>query len=203
MPSIIHSDSNLLELCLRLNAPSAGTMSLVRPLAGQVNDVGPNGGSALHYVALGHNLKLASWLLAHGAKFRVNEFNETPLHWACRGGCTGIVDMFLKHMSPDQIAMKNYQGFTALDLSKSDYRLKDIHKLIKHKTSHNHHHVPSIPHVPSVPHVTHSSHAPQLQTRVPSVRKMVRSNTKRHLRRHFASSRRFMDSEPFNKHLAA
>ena len=128
------SVSNLLELCAYLDVPNTKTIQMVHPLTEQVNDVSPGGGSALHFVALGKNLELAAWLFVNGAKFCTNEYEETPLHWACRGGHVPMVKLFLRNMTYKQIIAKDHQGKTAFDWATA-FQLEEIAYLIDRSTT--------------------------------------------------------------------
>ena len=83
-----------------------------------VNTSAETGSSPLHFVALGKNVRLATWLLNNGATIVSNEDDQTPLHWACKNGCLPMVELFLENMTKEQILKKDFEGLSALDWAK-------------------------------------------------------------------------------------
>ena len=94
------------------------------------------GSTPLHFVALGSNTKLASWLLKNGAITSRNENGETPLHWACKSGYTSMVKLLLSHMTWMEVCMQDEECLTALDWA-IEYEHNRITKLLRSAESRN------------------------------------------------------------------
>ena len=94
------------------------------------------GSTPLHFVALGSNTKLGTWLLQNGAIITCNEDGETPLHWACKSGHISMVKLFLSHMSSTEISTQDEEGLTALDWA-IEYEHKHIATLLRSTNSQN------------------------------------------------------------------
>ena len=99
-----------------------------------INSTTESGSTPLHFVALGQNIKLATWLFEKGAIVVTNEDDQTPLHWACKNGCLPMVQLLLNHMTKEQIKKKDFDGTSALDWAK-EYEHDDIKLAIEEITS--------------------------------------------------------------------
>merc|ERR1712137_268788 len=53
------------------------------------------GSSPLHFAVLGQNMNTVQFLLPHSDVDIANDYNETPLHWACRTGNSLIVSTLI------------------------------------------------------------------------------------------------------------
>ena len=105
--------TQLIRLCVQCEQST--TWKILRNhLLSEVNETTLAGSSPLHFVALGENIELAEWLLNNGAHILANNNGETPLHWACQAGHVPMVKLFLKAMTPTQIAHKDRFGDSAL-----------------------------------------------------------------------------------------
>lgn len=96
----------------------------------QINAPTETGNTPLHFVALGDNLNLASWLIYNGAIIRPNYYGETPLHWACKHGNLEMVRLLLKNMTKYQVHLGDVNNTTAVRWAE-DYCHKDIALLLK------------------------------------------------------------------------
>ena len=96
----------------------------------QINVTTVTGNSPLHFVALGNNLSLASWLIENGATIGPNARGETPLHWACKQGNLEMVSLLLKNMTKHETKKEDRNRATAARWAK-DYNHKDIAAFIR------------------------------------------------------------------------
>lgn len=96
----------------------------------QINISSETGNTPLHFVALGYNLSLASWLIDNGAVIRPNDYGETPLHWACKHGNLEMVKFLLRNMTRYQINIEDLTHKTAVGWAK-EYDHSNVAQLIK------------------------------------------------------------------------
>ena len=81
----------------------------------QVNVSTATNTTALHFVALGSNVMLASWLIKNGIRVKSNLDGQTPLHWACKSGNVCMIEFLVKNMRKEQIHTKDMEDKTAYD----------------------------------------------------------------------------------------
>lgn len=113
---IAMKDKTLLHLCIQKDEEnSCVNVSVLENLKHLVRVSSDSGVTPLHFVALGKNIELASWLLGNGATFQINEQAETPLHWACKTGYYAMISLFVEFMTTSEINQKDIEGDTALD----------------------------------------------------------------------------------------
>lgn len=122
--------SPLIKVCVATEANGEIDPKFVQQFIPYINETAETGSSPLHFVALGQNIQLATWLLENGAIFVENDNVETPLHWACRNGYVPMVKLLLTHMSICMIEKKDLYGKTALSWAK-EYEHSEIISLIK------------------------------------------------------------------------
>lgn len=128
--------SLLVRLCVKADEEGSCNIQALEQadaIIDQVNDIGIRQSTPLHFVALGTNVSLGKWLLSKGAIFRQNEDGETPLHWACKIGCTEMVQVFISEMSFEEIHLCDYNGDTASDWAK-EYENKEIVEILNLKS---------------------------------------------------------------------
>lgn len=80
-----------------------------------VNITTPTNTTPLHFVALGNNIMLGSWLIKKGAIIKANLDGQTPLHWACKSGNLKMIELLLNNMKKDQIRMQDIENKSAYD----------------------------------------------------------------------------------------
>merc|ERR1712000_511172 len=68
--------------------------------------------------------KLMYWLIENGATIQANEDQQTPLHWACKGGNIEIVKLLCTVMTKEEIMKQDIDNTTAYDWA-LDYQYDD------------------------------------------------------------------------------
>mmetsp|Transcript_41170 Transcript_41170/g.63444 ORF Transcript_41170/g.63444 Transcript_41170/m.63444 type:complete len:155 (-) Transcript_41170:16-480(-) len=96
----------------------------------QVNQNTINGSTPLHFVALGTNVQLATWLIENGAEFILNDELQSPLHWACKRGYLPMIKLLLTHIPTNMIRQTDDEGNTAYDWT-VEYEHKTVSRIIK------------------------------------------------------------------------
>ena len=117
--------TTLIKICVSNDENKRINFKKLTKYMNQINITTETGNSPLHFVALGNNLNLASWLIKNGATFELNDHGETPLHWACKQGNSEMVSLLLKNMTKHEINMEDWNHATAARWAK-DYNHKDI-----------------------------------------------------------------------------
>ena len=110
--------SALIKVCVHCMDEEKIQPSFLEKFIPLVNTTSETGSSPLHFVALGENIRLATWLLEKGATIVANEDEQTPLHWACKNGYLPMVELFLDNMTKEQILKKDFEGLSASDWAK-------------------------------------------------------------------------------------
>ena len=123
--------STLVRVCVKDEEDGDTNLKLLErdKIFSSINDIGVRQSTALHFVALGTNLKLLEWLFANGVIIQQNEDGETALHWACKTGSSTMVQKFLSEMTLEEIQLPDSCGETALDWA-IEYEHKAIVNLI-------------------------------------------------------------------------
>ena len=117
-------------------ASTIGRIGAVRALiaeGGDVNWVGANGLTALHYSAMNGHLEVMKLLIASGARLDAptnDEYGVTALHMAARTGYLLIVSALVE--AGADIHIKEKKGRTALDIARDD-GYPDIVELLTNK----------------------------------------------------------------------
>ena len=107
--------TTLHRICVTCDTNGSHLQVQVEALRDEINELSEREVSPLHFVALGENIKLATWLLQNKAEFFQNEYDESPLHWACKVGYFPMVQVLLSHMTPSEINETDIDNLTALD----------------------------------------------------------------------------------------
>ena len=77
-----------------------------------------SGRTPLHWACYLDHADIVEWLLTKGASLETTDSTEMlPLHWAAVKGSIGAVDALLENGAADQLALKDKNGSTPLDLA--------------------------------------------------------------------------------------
>lgn len=124
--------SELQLLCVRMSEEISYNeiVKEASPFVHELNKTTPRGTTPLHFAMLGSNDNLVKFLIKNGAKFKVNDDQESPLHWACNAGDARIVKKLLRFLSAEEIGLQDTHGKRAIDWALENDR-DDLVCLIK------------------------------------------------------------------------